>query len=61
MNWFYQKGCLKNLLKIKIKKYITLNHQKQIARETIEVDDKHLNEEIAKKMVNLYYFTDRAL
>ena len=27
----------------------------------IEVDDEQLNKELAKKMINPYYFTDRAL
>ena len=31
---------------------------KQIARDNIKLDDKQLNEELAKKMINPYYFTD---
>ena len=34
---------------------------KQIARENIEIDDKQLNEDLAKKVINPFYFTDRAL
>ena len=34
---------------------------KQIARDNIRLDDKQLNEELAKKMLNPYYFTDRNL
>ena len=31
---------------------------KEISTEKLEKDDKELNEEIAKKMINAYYFTD---
>ena len=34
---------------------------KQIARDNIRLDDKQLNKELAKKMLNPYYFTDRNL
>ena len=34
---------------------------KQLARNNIKLDDKQLNKEIAKKMLNPYYFTDRNL
>ena len=34
---------------------------KQIARDIINIDDKQLNKELAKKMSNPYYFTERAL
>ena len=34
---------------------------KQIARNNIKLDDKQLNKELAKKMINPYYFTDRNL
>ena len=34
---------------------------KQLARDNIILDDKHLNKELAKKMINPYYFTDRNL
>ena len=33
----------------------------QIARFNIRLDDKQLNKELAKKMLNPYYFTDRNL
>ena len=33
----------------------------QIARDNIKLDDKQINEELAKKMLNPYYFTDRYL
>ena len=63
MNWFYQNGYLKNPLK-KIKIYIYIYNPKtlkQIARENFELDDKQLNKELGKKMINPYYFTDRVL
>ena len=34
---------------------------KQIARNNIRLDDKQLNKELAKKMLNPHYFTDRNL
>ena len=34
---------------------------KQIARDNTGLDDKQLNKELAKKMLNPYHFTDRAL
>ena len=34
---------------------------KQIARDNIRLDDKQLNKELAKKMLNPYFFTDRNL
>ena len=33
---------------------------KQIARVNIKLDDKQLNKELAKIMINPYYFTDRS-
>ena len=34
---------------------------KQLARDNIKLDGKQLNEELARKMINPYYFTDRSL
>ena len=34
---------------------------KQLARDNIKLEDKQLNKELAKKMLNPYYFNDRAL
>ena len=34
---------------------------KQIAQENNKIDDKQLNKDLAKKMLNPYYFTDRIL
>ena len=45
----------------KINKIYNPRSLKQIARNNIKLDDKQLNKEIAKKMLNPYYFTDRAL
>ena len=45
----------------KIKKIYNPKSLKQLARNNIKLDDKQLNKELAKKMTNPYYFTDRAL
>ena len=45
----------------KIKKIYNPRSLKQIARDNIRLDDKQLNKELARKMINPYYFTDRAL
>ena len=34
---------------------------KQVARGNGKIDDRQLNKEVAKKMINPYCFTDRAL
>ena len=34
---------------------------KQRARDNIRLDEKQINKELAKKMINPYYFTDRNL
>ena len=34
---------------------------KQIARDKIKLNDKQINKELAKKMINPYFFTDRNL
>ena len=34
---------------------------REMARENIKIDDKQLSKELAKKMINPYHFTDRAL
>ena len=34
---------------------------KQIARDNFKLDDKQLNKELAKKVLNPYNFTDRTL
>ena len=43
------------------KKNITINplSLKELARDNIKLTDKELNKEIAKKMINPYYFKDK--
>ena len=43
----------------KFKKLCNSKPIKQLAPDNIKLDDKHLNEELAKKMTNPNYFTDR--
>ena len=45
----------------KIKKIYNPRSLKQLARNKINLDDKQLNKELAKKMINPYYFSDRNL
>ena len=45
----------------KIKKIYNPKSLKQLARNNNQLDDKQLNKELAKKMINPYYFTDRNL
>ena len=45
----------------KIKKIYNPKSLKQLARNNIKLDDRQLNIEIAKKMINPYYFTDNNL
>ena len=45
----------------KVNKIYNPKSLKQLARNNIRLDDKQLNKELAKKMINPYYFTDRAL
>ena len=45
----------------KIRKRYNPKSLTQIARDNIKIDDKQLNKEMAKKMINPYYFTDRNL
>ena len=47
-------------MKLKSKTY-NPKSLKQLARNNIKLDDKQLNKELAKKMINPYYFTDRNL
>ena len=54
--WLFQEP-----VENKIKKIYNPRSLKQIARNNIKLDDKQLNKEIAKKMLNPYYFTDRTL
>ena len=45
----------------KIKNIYNPKPLKQLARNNIILDDKQLNKELAKKMINPYYFSDRNL
>ena len=45
----------------KIEKMYNPKPLKQLARNNIKLDDKQLNKELAKKMINPYYFSDRNL
>ena len=51
----------KERIENKIKKKYNPKSLKQIARDNIILDDKQLNKELAKKMNNPYYLTDRNL
>ena len=48
-------------MKINSKNIYNPKPLKQLARGNIKLDDKQLNREIAKKMLNSYYFTDRMM
>ena len=54
--WLFQEP-----IENKIKKVYNPRSLTQIARNNIKLDDKRLNKELAKKMLNPYYFTDRNL
>ena len=54
--WLFKESFEKKINKIYIPKSL-----KQLARNNIKLDDKQLNKELAKKMINPYYFTDRNL
>ena len=43
----------------KIDKIYNPKSLKHLARDNIKIDDKQLNKEVAKKILNPYYFTDR--
>ena len=54
--WLFQEPIENKIEKIHNPKSLT-----QIARDTIKLDDKQLNIELARKMLNPYYYTDRNL
>ena len=54
--WLFREA-IDNKLK-KIYNHIPL---RQIAGDNFKLNDEELNKELAKKMINPYYFTDRAL
>ena len=45
----------------KIRKIYNPKPLRQLARDNIRLDDRQLNSELARRMVNPYYFTDRNL
>ena len=45
----------------KIKKIYNPKSLKQLARDNFRLDDKQLNKELARRMINPYYFSDRNL
>ena len=55
------EGLFSEPIENKIKKAYSPKSLKQIARDNIKLDDKQLNKELAKKMINPNYFTDRNL
>ena len=54
--WLFQEP-----VENKIDKIYNPKSLKQLARDSITLDDKQLNGELASRMINPYYFTDRAL
>ena len=54
--WLFQEPIGNEILKI-----YNPNPLKHKARDNIKLDDKQLNEKLAKKMINPYYFTDGVL
>ena len=55
-DWLFQEP-----VENKIKKIYNPESLKQLARNNIKLDDKQLNKELARTMINPYYFTDRNL
>ena len=58
MKCLYQNGYLKKNKQKKLQKVHNPKTLQQIARQNIELNDKELDKDIAKKMINLYYFID---
>ena len=54
--WLFQEPNENNIRKIYNPKPL-----RQLARDNIRLDDKQLNKELARRMINPYYFTDRIL
>ena len=54
--WLFQES-----IENKINKIYKHKSLKQLARDNIRLDDKQLNKDLAEKMLNPYYFTDRNL
>ena len=54
--WLFQEP-----VENKINKIYNPKSPKQLAGDNFKLDDKQISEELAKKMINPYYFTDRNL
>ena len=54
--WLFQEP-----VENKIKKIYNPKPLRQLARDIIRLDNRQLNKELAKKIINPYYFTNRAL
>ena len=52
---------MKNLFKNEVRKIYNPKSLKQIALDNIGLGDRQLKDELARRMLNPYYFTDRAL
>ena len=63
MKLFYQNGYLKKSKHFwkKIKKVYNPKTLEQIARENIKMNEKELDKDLAKKMINPYFFIDENL
>ena len=55
-DWLFQEP-----IESKVNKIYNPRSLKQIARDNIRLDDKQLKKELAKKMINPNYFTDKNL
>ena len=56
LEWLFKEPIEYNIEKIYNTKTL-----KQVGRDKVKIDDKELNKELAKKMLNPYYLTDRNL
>ena len=54
--WLFQE-----IVENKVSKIYNPRSLRQLARDNIRLDDKQLNKELAKRMINPYHFTDRNL
>ena len=54
--WLFQES-----IENKIRNLYNPKPLRQLARDNIRLDSRQLNGELAKKMINPYYFTDRAV
>ena len=54
--WLFQEPIENNITKIYNPRSL-----KQLARTNFNLDDKQLNKELVRKMINPYYFSDRNL